>query len=416
MRDRGKIVLFAASALAGLGALLVVMILLTGGGSAGETAAATQASTVPAVIATSAASANPHPIAGTFKPTSSTLADCPPLSEGRQACLEQAFGNLAYAEGAKVALGTFAAQIAADPAIESGCHRMAHAIGSASLTRNKGDVGKAFAEGDSTCWSGYYHGILERALYGAASDVVVTRAVRDLCAQVQQTSPVFIYYQCVHGLGHGLMIHFGLDLPKALQFCEKLRTTWDQTSCDGGVFMENFNTSYGVTSRYVKDDDPIYPCNVIAERHKLYCYMQVTDRILTLNSYDFPTTAATCMQSEPEWRGICYQSYGRSVSGNSRLDQARMVELCGSTPEQYATECIYGVVRDITSNDASADRAMSFCKAVAAVLRPRCFYGLGTIVSGFDTTGAELRSTCAVVATAYRDECLQRSDGAISSP
>ena len=48
------------------------------------------------------------------------------------------------------------------------------------------------------------------------------------------------------------MIHTGLDLPQSLSVCEQLATDWDQTSCDGGVFMENFNSSYGVTSRFLR--------------------------------------------------------------------------------------------------------------------------------------------------------------------
>jgi hypothetical protein len=408
MRNRRHLVVLAVAALAVVGAVVTTAIAVTGGD--GNSAASAPSS----LTTTDASAANPHPLAGNFKPTSTTLADCPAGSDGRQACLEQAFGNLAYSDGPRVALRTFAADIAADPAIESGCHRMAHMIGSATLARDKGDVGKAFSEGGSTCWSGYYHGILERALYAASSDVLVTKAVRNLCATVEDTSPVFIYYQCVHGLGHGLMIHFGLDLPTALSYCEKLTTTWDQTSCDGGVFMENFNTSYGVTSRYLKDDDPIYPCNAIAERHKLYCYLQVTDRILQLDGHDFAVTAKTCMQSEAAWRATCYQSYGRSSSGDSRLDQARIIRLCGYAPARYEAECVYGAVRDITSNDASADRSTRFCNAVAAALRPRCFYGLGTIVAGFDTTGAKLRAACEAAPAAYREECLQRRDGTTS--
>ncbi len=69
----------------------------------------------------------------------------------------------------------------------------------------------------------------------------------------------FIAYQCVHGLGHGLMIYTGYDLPLALATCDKLATSWDQTSCTGGVFMENLQTSYGTTSQWLKDDNPLVP-------------------------------------------------------------------------------------------------------------------------------------------------------------
>ena len=65
-------------------------------------------------------------------------------------------------------------------------------------------------------------------------------------------------------------------MPRSLKTCDNLQTTFAQTSCTGGVFMENFNSSYGVRSKYLRDKDPIYPCNAVAERHKPYCYQLVT--------------------------------------------------------------------------------------------------------------------------------------------
>ena len=50
----------------------------------------------------------------------------------------------------------------------------------------------------------------------------------------------FLLYQCVHGLGHGLMIYSRNDLPYSLRICDGLATAWDRNSCTGGVFMQNF--------------------------------------------------------------------------------------------------------------------------------------------------------------------------------
>ena len=104
--------------------------------------------------------------AAQFAPDDTKLSSC----QGQFSCLEQGFGNLAYEEGAKVALAEFDKQIAADPEIERNCHRIAHMIGAAALVRYDGRVGKAFAEGSASCWSGYYHGILERAYKDVGSD------------------------------------------------------------------------------------------------------------------------------------------------------------------------------------------------------------------------------------------------------
>ena len=98
-----------------------------------------------------------------FHPDRTKVADCEP---GKVTCLEQAFGNLAYRQGAKPALRELASHIGRGDPIDGDCHRIAHSVGYGELLRVDGKVGKAFAEGDSTCWSGYFHGVLERAFAG----------------------------------------------------------------------------------------------------------------------------------------------------------------------------------------------------------------------------------------------------------
>ena len=144
---------------------------------------------------------------------------------------------------------------------------------------------------------------------------------------------------------------------RSLSGCESLATTWEQTSCDGGAFMENFNTSYGVKSRWVRDDDLLYPCTAVAPRHKLYCYLQVTDRLLSATGYDWRRTARECAGAEPGWRATCFQSFGRSASGVSRGNTAELIRLCSIPRGGDRAECVYGAARDRVSNDAGARRA-----------------------------------------------------------
>lgn len=356
-----------------------------------------------AVAGTStASSSNPHPIAGNFKPDDTKLSDC----EGDFRCFEQAFGNLSFNEGPRPALELFDEKIASDPDIEAGCHRIAHSIGSAALARLEGNVAQAFAEGSSSCWSGYYHGILERALVGVSTEAELVTVVRRLCADEDVRKTTFILYQCVHGLGHGLMIHTGLDLPTSLSVCEQLLTKWDQTSCDGGVFMENFNSSYGVESRFLKDDDLVYPCNAVKKRHKYYCYLQVTDRLLAKTGYNWQKTADACAGVEADWRAICFQSYGRSASGISRLDAKRLISLCNVPLARDRGDCIYGAVRDIVSMDSGAARGGRFCSLLAPSLQAGCFNGAGTIIFDLNpTTGARV-AACRAITKRYVDACM----------
>jgi hypothetical protein len=344
---------------------------------------------------------DPHPVAGGFEPDETRLEDC----NGDYACLEQAFGNLAYREGPKPAIRLFDRLMTTDDAVEGNCHRIVHVIGSASLARYHGNVAKAFAEGSASCWSGYYHGILSHAFTDVELEDLGP-ASRGLCDDEEIRATDYLAYQCVHGLGHGLMIYTGYNLPLSLETCDELATEWDQSSCSGGVFMENVTPSLGSTTEWVKDDDPVYPCNTVAKRHKYYCYLMVTSRILELNGYDWEETAATCRGVEKDWVAICFQSYGRDASGSTRQDTAEIVRLCGLAG-RWESDCIYGAARDITSNDANAIRSRELCEAADGSLKDVCYDGIGTILRGLSAGEEEVREACAEATTRYLASCLR---------
>jgi hypothetical protein len=362
-----------------------------------------------------ASTLNLHPIAGNFKPDGTKLADC-----HEQLCYEQAFGNVAYKKGPKAALALFAQQMASNKDVESGCHRIAHKIGSATLVRDHGDIPKAFAAGSSICWSGYYHGILERAFYGISTENGLIKAARRVCASPGLQQNEWLLYQCVHGLGHGLMISTGYDLPFALRVCDKLQTGWDQSSCTGGVYMENVNaangTSIGFKTPWVRSDDLVYPCDAaVAKRHELYCYLMVTSRILAANGYDWKATAKTCAHVDKAWIATCFQSFGRDADGTTRQDSGRDKELC-RLAGKWEGECVYGVVRDMTSNDAGGKRSSAFCRIVDARLKGYCYQGLGTILGTLNATTARRRAACAAFSPRpFLDACLRGAGVPVSA-
>jgi hypothetical protein len=386
----------AVAALVAGGAVTGAVLAAGGGGNPAPRARAPQAGTL-----------NLHPIAGNFKPDGTKLSDC-----HQQLCYEQAFGNVAYYQGPKAALALFSQQMAANTAIEAGCHRIAHKIGSATLVRDHGDIPKAFAAGSSICWSGYYHGILERAFYGISTEAGLIRAARRVCASPGLQRDQWLLYQCVHGLGHGLMISTGYDLPFALHVCDKLQTSWDQTSCTGGVYMENVNaangTSVGFKTPWVRANDLVYPCDAaVAKGHELYCYLMVTSRILAANGYDWKSTAKICAHVAKEWIATCFQSFGRDADGTTRQNPVKDRALCKIAGE-WEGECVYGVVRDMTANYAGGRQASGFCRIVDARLKGYCYQGLGTILGTLNPTTAGRRTACTRFSSRrFLDACLR---------
>ncbi|MBA2461060.1 MAG: hypothetical protein H0V45_04725 [Actinobacteria bacterium] len=326
-------------------------------------------------------------------------------------CYEQAFGNLSFERGPRTALAEFGDAMRTNRVVESDCHRIAHTIGSAALARYEGKIATAFSQGASTCWSGYYHGILERAFIGANSRLEMGSIARSVCEDSTVRASTWLAYQCVHGLGHGLMIQGGYDLQLALSICDDLRTDWDRTSCFGGTFMENLSSSYGVRSRWLKDDDLVFPCNSVGDRYEGSCYLLVTSRILQATGYDWEKAARTCAGVERKWVATCFQSYGRDASGFTRQSARRIIRLCALAGHGRA-DCVYGAARDVTANDAGGDRAAKLCRRVLAGERSRCFNGIGTIIGTLEVSIAGRRAACARFGERDARACLRGAGAA----
>ena len=220
-------------------------------------------------------------IAADFRPDDRQVSGC-----GHDwRCYEQAFGDLAYYRGARAALQAFTVAIGRIPEVRQDCHLISHAIGAGAYVRYR-DPGRAFVAAGAlamTCSSGYYHGVLQRALHGVDASQIA-RVARTVCASRAATSTPFVHAQCVHGLGHGLLIYTAYDLPRALRTCDGLPVRSDQQTCTGGVFMENFTTSLGIRSPWIRRGDPIFPCDTVAAKDKLYCYLILTAHLLDVTN------------------------------------------------------------------------------------------------------------------------------------
>lgn len=354
-----------------------------------------------------------HPVAGNFQPDRTRLAAC----KAGFRCLEQGFGNLVYRRGPKEGFTVLERMRRTTRGVESDCHRIVHSMGSAALARYEGDVARTFSEGDSTCNSGYYHGILERSFAGAATERELRGRANEVCTSEQIRLSRWLNFSCLHGLGHGLMIQTGYALPTSLGICKGLLRRWDGDVCAGGVFMENFFSTYGVESRWLRASDLLYPCDakLISDRFRVACYLIVTSRVLEETGYDWKRTVRTCDRVEEPYRSLCFESYGRDASGKSEHRIPRVERLC-LLARSGREQCFYGAARELSSNDANPKRAAALCQRAPKADRPRCFYGIGTVVGSMQSeSAAARRRLCGRAAGAYARDCLSGAGDELDS-
>jgi hypothetical protein len=260
------------------------------------------------------------------------------------------------------------------PDVVSNCHQLSHVIGNTAATLNGGNIAKAFLLGDSFCWSGYYHGVVERAITELGEETFVNNA-DTLCAVIPGKERYsFDYYNCVHGLGHGLMGVEENELFTVLPLCDKLSGEWEKKSCYGGVFMENIMVdNRNHFTKYLKKDDLMYPCNAVDKKYKEQCYLMQTSYALSQTNYDFKNAFSLCAGVEEEFRDTCAQSIGRDASGSSVSDVHRTIASCAlAGDDRQEKNCIIGAVKDFISYFHSDAEAIALCSALPERFQKDC--------------------------------------------
>lgn len=316
--------------------------------------------------------------------------------------------------GTEQALTRLEELAASDQTVLAEAHNLAHAIGRFSFSHYR-NAQEAFARCRETFQSGCYHGVLEE--YFLSQPRVGRRQVAGLCdVDIQATASGFVRFQCVHGLGHALTMHFNHNIMKALEFCDFLPSQWDQVSCYGGVFMENIifyqqsqqggHQHGGRQKTFLKASDPLYPCNAVKHRYREQCYLMQTSAMLMFNGYDFAKAAQTCLTAPTEFIPACFQSLGRDVSGFTLRDSDRSLELCQLSPVAYRSYCFVGAVKNFIDINWKMDQAFAFCQRVPPDSKTDCYTAIGEQVANLALDRPGKVQECGKAEAQYIAACL----------
>ena len=351
-----------------------------------------------------------HPVAGNFRPDDTVVDDC---GDEEYSCRQQAFGNIAFRQGAKAALALFEEQITSNELVRADCHRIGHVIGSAAYARYEGNVAKTFALGSSTCASGYYHGILERAFVGVNTKTKLVDVARSPLRR-KWGAPPRVPRLPVPARARARTddpdrvrpSSCPVHLPLALSTCARLETGWDDVVCTGGAFMENVTTRFGFRSSWLSDDDPLDPCGRIPLRNRRSCYLRAAVRVISFHDNDFAKAAETCAALDPRWAEPCFRGFGRDAVGAARYAPAKIISLCRFAGE-WQGDCLFGAARTVGDGFGvpGARRAAKLCRRAPEADRDSCFSGVGIIVGLLYPTDVTRRAACTKIAVDYASAC-----------
>ena len=287
-------------------------------------------------------------------------------------CYARAFKVLVNAKDPGVALDELDALSKTDTYVLRTCHPLAHEIGHLAYAKYKSvTVAEGYAR--ETCWSGYHHGLMESYISQFDDGQLRTR-MSTICKQDPNHLYSLAYYNCWHGLGHGLTIRFTQDVFRALKFCDYVKQSWERQSCYSGVFMQNIVANGSGMHRAVDltPSDPIYPCDAVTAQQKPSCYLMQTSYVLQVKNWNLPVAFKICDRVETGFVGTCYRSMGRDISGAALLDPGKIVTQCDLGATAHRAECIAGAAANAVYDRHARAKADELCALVRPADRAAC--------------------------------------------
>jgi hypothetical protein len=288
------------------------------------------------------------------------------------------------------------------------CHVPAHKAGRFAYSIFSME---AFNSIPGECHAGGFHGAVE-AYFMERGTIHLADDVRLICrSELNQ----FYSHQCVHGIGHGLMAASNHELLEALEKCDALNEKM-QHSCWSGVFMENIvgglggHEGHGAHRAKYLNDDPHYPCTMVAEKYKSACYFFQPSRMMQLFNADFRRIGSACANAPAQFQNSCFESMGREVSGVYRGRAAGAIQSCTHAPKGAARiSCLTGAVQDSFWDSAGQDPALTFCALLnAKAEKDACYETIFNRAPQILPTMREIQDFCAKAESSYRTSCLKK--------
>ncbi len=302
------------------------------------------------------------------------------------------------------------------PEITTHCHEMLHFLGRIEYQHKK-DIRDVLNRSSGVCLAGSYHGAVEgyfidkKIPLNARDDSIYTAEFPKICGSRSSYKKEEIYNQCNHGLGHAMMLVTEDEIPRSLKLCDSLNGIKDQEMCYTGVFMENFSSSTNSDhpSKYIKDNDKLYPCDILEKGYLRICYSLLAPRFLKISNYNWPEAIQLCNSIPEAFKIPCFSTLGSDQVG-SLAKPKEMIDNCKNISIiKYLDACLQGTVRHlIIRYSGNTKLAMELCSGVSNKYKQNCYSQLGFSLRDWVIDQTQLNKTCEIIQdTTYSGFCIK---------
>lgn len=376
------------------------------------------------------------------------LRQCRGLFGVRAGCVERALDGVLRRSDVATAMTVLDRVVARDAGLTPQAHSIAHGLGIAAY-RSPETVAAIFASCPNTQIAGCYHGVIQGYFLDVARRTGrVTAGDLDALCQPHRAQPP-LYFECTHGMGHGLMAAYSHRLPDALAGCDLVYDAAARDSCWGGAFMENIvgalhpahtaeahaHTATTTAPATVQDDghdhdhgvldeiangapetparpwrkldrtDLLYPCTAVDAKYHRACYNIQTAAIMAMNGGRVGHTASVCSRAPGEMASVCLRSLGRDLTAYANRNPARTARLCARAG-RGEIDCLRGAAFALYDVALRPEESLGLCRAVAGETRKSaCYAAVGERARVSISEPAALAQVCASAESAYVATC-----------
>lgn len=282
------------------------------------------------------------------------------------------------------------------PEIYSRCHEATHYL-SRNEYKKAGSFAAVYAQCDSTCHGGCYHGVLEEYLKKKDQTEILADEFSKTCGRLEDFDKPLVFNECLHGLGHAAMFVTGMEVPESLGLCDTLGSPDAKERCWSGVFMENSSSSTNNDhpGRYIKADDPLYPCNWLNQKYAKLCYRYQSSHFALVTNHNWTETANLCLKVPKNYQDDCFRTIGTNQVGFTR-DTSLMRKNCALMPNPHFQEiCLQGIISSFAYRFVGDMKRMeAFCQEAQAGFQEACFKQIGTSVIDWAKDKKEALGLC----------------------
>lgn len=291
------------------------------------------------------------------------------------------------------------------------CHATAHFMGREAYEKYQ-SIDKIFSEATHACLGGLYHGTIEGYFINQDKDVEkiddedIKNKVIKICREEKDYKDPQKFIECHHGLGHALMYIKDNDLPKALDLCDALPKKSGQSICYTGALMANSDSfgSLDHPTKYIKEEDLMYPCNILKNNQKEMCY---TYGVLGRFQADLKKSTEICLAVPAKFQKECFETVGRDRTViTSDIEELKFQ--CDSIKnEKFVMSCIRGSSYNLVVRyDVKSDLPAQYCYNSEQKYKEDCYSQIVLAAKHLTLDNKVLKNFCKKIKEEeFREKC-----------